>query len=125
MTDNTQDHDKSQSASLPLIDCLKPAVRLRVASLLEQLDQTVMDRTLLTIKEDDLKEELERLQKEAGVVGFRHGWLTFCCQPVAGRKTLDKLLLIENGCPASVLKASYVTGKPSTRTTFKHLEEDE
>jgi hypothetical protein len=99
-------------------------IRKRVMQLLEDLDQTVREKLALSIREDDLKEELEQLQKQSGKVGFRHGWLCFRAQQVAGRKTLDKMLLLENGCPASVLNSSYKTGKPTTRLTFKHLDEE-
>jgi hypothetical protein len=116
--------NKVEYVKLPPIADLDQEKRARIAKLMESLDEVITEKLHLTIKEDDLKEELERLQQETGRTGFRHGWLIFCAQSVAGRRTLDKMLLLENGCPAAVLNASYVTGKPSTRVTFKHLEEE-
>lgn len=119
-----EDKERLEFKKLPPVTELDTQKRKQVIDLLETLDQVATEKALLGMREDDLKDELERLQKETGKTGFRHGWLCFTAQSVAGRKTLDKMLLLENGCPAAVLNASYKEGKPSTRVTFKHLDEE-
>ncbi len=109
---------------LPLVTDLDTETRQRVTALLESLDQLITEKRKLLDKEDDLKNELSSLQKSKGKSGFRHGSLCFVAQSVAGRKTLDKELLLENGCSAAVIAMSYKTGAPSTRCTFKRLTEE-
>lgn len=129
MTNNSEDNSKPDNkvafAALPLTDYLEPTVKIRVRHLLETLDQVAAQRASLEVQEDDLKMELEALQKTTGRTGFRYGFLTFCSQPVAGRRTLDRMLLIENGVAAAIINDSMKTGKPSTRNTFKRLSAED
>lgn len=115
--------DRIEYAKLPPIDYLETETRQRVIALLESLDQVVTEMAKLADREDDLKQELERLQAASGRPGFRYGWLCFVAQSVAGRKTLDKMLLLENGVSAKTIESSYKEGKPGTRCTFKRLPE--
>ncbi len=115
--------DRIEYAKLPTVTDLGTETRQRVITLLETLDQVTAEKAKLVDREDDLKQELVKLQKETGRVGFRYGWLCFVAQPVAGRKTLDKMALIENGVPAATIAASYKEGEPGTRCTFKRLPE--
>ena len=119
------DKEHQELKHLPTIADLDTAQRLEIMNLMEELETVVEQRRALAVREDHLKDELERWQKELKKPGFRHGWLIFRSEVTAGRKTLDKLLLLENGCPAHVLNESYKTGSPSTRVIFKRLEEEE
>ena len=119
-----EDKERLEFKKLPSVNDLEAEKRKQVIDLLETLDQIVAQKGVLAIREDDLKDELERLQKELGKTGFRHGWLCFTSQPVAGRRTLDTMMLMEAGVPAATINACYKTGKPSTRVTFRHLDEE-
>lgn len=119
-------YEKFDHKKIPSVDNLKaPAIKATVIALLVRLDKVKADKEKLEIEEDDLKTELEVIQEKVGWTGFRHEQFCFYASRVAGRKTLDKMLLLENGCPASVLNASYKEGQPSMRRTFKRLEEGE
>ncbi len=124
---STPEESKSERLefqALPAVADLETKTKQRVIAALELLDQVSAQKAVLEAREEELKAELERLQLEAGRPGFRYGWLCFASVPTKGRKTLDKMLLLENGCPASVLNASYKTGEPGTRCTFKRLSEE-
>jgi hypothetical protein len=120
-----EDKERQELKKLPSVEGLEAEARKEVMMLLECLDELMVKKAELALQEDNLKDRLEELQKQLKLPGFRHGWLTFRAQPVAGRRTLDKMLLLENGCPASALNLSYKEGQPSTRVTFKHLSEEE
>lgn len=117
------DNDKVQLKNLPGIEDLKSVTKTRIVLLLARLDRVIAERDALNVEEDDIKTELETIQKATGRAGFRHGTLCFMAQAVAGRRTLDKMLLLENGCPVAALNASYKVGAESVRRTFKNLEE--
>ena len=118
--------EKFEFKKLPNVEHLKaPAIKATVIALLTRLDKVKTDKDRLDIEEDDLKTELEVLQEKVGWTGFRHERFCFIASRIAGRKTLDKMLLLENGCPASVLNASYKEGQPTVRRTFRRLEEGE
>lgn len=116
--------DRLEFATLPLVTELDTEVQQRVIALLEILDSLTKEKAQVLTKESDAEEELERLQKAHSKPGFRHGRLVFASQPVAGRRSLDRGLLLENGCSASIIADSYKTGTPSTRCTFKKLPEE-
>jgi hypothetical protein len=118
--------DRTQLSKLPPVADIQADKRARIMHLMEELEVIITQKNALAVLEDEAKDELEKLQMETGKPGFRHGWLVFTAQVVKGRKTLDKMMLLENGCPASILNASYKTGEPYTRSIFKHLtQEDE
>jgi hypothetical protein len=111
-------------AELPIVTTLETQVRQRVIALLELLDKVSEDRRKLEDQEDDILNELTKLQEETNKKGFRHGWLCFTAQKVAARRTLDTMMLIENGCPASIIEQSYKEGKPSVHRKFHRLKEE-
>ncbi len=112
-------------SKLPLVTDLELGVRQEVTALLERLDKLTQDKARLLDQEDDTKNELSRLQRRSNKAGFRYGQLCFVSQTVAGRKTLDRELLLEAGCPALVIAQGYKVGAPGTRCTFKRLKEGE
>jgi hypothetical protein len=112
-------------AKLPPVAELELAVRREAMALLERLDLVTADKRKLVDLEDDLKNQLDAILKQSGRPGFRHGWLAYAVEEMAGRKTLDKLLLMENGCPAAIVDQSYKVGKPYIRQTFRHLTEED
>jgi hypothetical protein len=119
-----EDKERLEFKKLPSVSDLETQLRKRVIETLEALDQIVIEKNKLAIQEDEMKDELERLQKESGKTGFRHGWLCFTAQAVAGRKTLDTMMLMEAGVPAATIQSCYKVGRPTTRVTFKHLDEE-
>lgn len=119
------DNDKQLFAKLPQIHDLDAPRRDRIITLLERLDEVNDQLHKFEDEKDDIFNELVKLQEETARTGFRYGWLCFTAQKVAGRKTLDKLLLMENGCPAAVIKESYKEGNPSIRRMFYRLREED
>jgi hypothetical protein len=119
------DNDRQQYINLPLINDLDTQPRQRVIALLERLDKLKEDLHKLGDEEDDILNELTRIQQETGRSGFRYGWLCFTAVKVAGRKSLDRLLLMENGCPAAVIQQSYKEGNPTTHRKFHRLKEED
>jgi hypothetical protein len=116
--------ERVEFAKLPLTAELEPSIRKRVVELLELLDQTVATREEIEAAEEAYKLELEQLQTASQKPGFRYGLLCYTAQPTKGRKTLDKMALMENGCPAAVIAKSYKEGSPGVRRTFKRLPEE-
>lgn len=113
-------------ASLPSVAEMEDnETRARIMVLLESLDNAVAVRQELEANEEEWKAELETLQAATNKVGFKFGSLCFVSQPTKGRRTLDKMLLMENGVAAKIIQSSYKEGKPGTRCTFKRLAEDE
>ena len=124
--ENDFKEEKVAFAKLPPVAGIQDTgKRLRVMELMEQLETILAQKSNLLVMEDEAKDELERMQKEMAKPGFRHGWLAFCSQQVKGRRTLDKMLLLENGCPAAILNQSYKTGEPYVRNIFKRLDEED
>ncbi len=110
-------------AKLPAVTSLEDqSIASQVIRALEQLDLITSKKQALEMEEDDLKEKLAELQKKVKLPGFRFGTFCFAAQAVEGRRTLDRMALMENGVPASIIAASYKKGKPSQRCTFKRLE---
>ena len=60
----------------------------------------------------DIKDGLAYIAKKYRVDGMQHGSLVVYYSGSKTRKTLDKTLLVENGCPADVVAASYKESKP-------------
>lgn len=61
-----------------------------------------------------IKARLTEIIREEGWDGIRSG--RFCCMPryQAGRKTLDRTLLVENGVTPEQIEASFKVGGPIT-----------
>ncbi len=116
--------DRIEFAKLPPVEELPVEPRQEIIALLERLDRVTQVRDRLADEEDDIKNALERLQRNTGKTGFRYGYLCFISQSVAGRKSLDKGLLLEEGVSAVTIAKCYKTGNPSTRVTFKRLSEE-
>ncbi len=121
----TSKDERVEFAKLPLTTGLASQTQAKVEGLLEQLDWIKSQKLNLQIQEDDMVDQLAHLQRETGRAGFRWGNLAFCSQPTKGRNTLDRMLLMEKGVSAAVIKASMKTGEPGVRNTFKRLGEDD
>lgn len=117
------DQNKEMS-KLPNVMELEDGYRQKVEKLLERLDEVNESRKKLEDEEDDILSELTQIQGKTNQKGFRYGWLCFTATKTAGRKTLDKMLLIENGCPAAVINQSYKEGAPGLRRIFHRLKEE-
>lgn len=122
--ERSETQDRSGMASLPAVNDLEEPVKKKVICLLEALDHLVFEKNRIASREDEIKDELEQLQRETGRNGFRYGWLCYRAQQISGRRTLDKFMLMENGVPAKTIEQSYKTGKPYMQQTFRRLSED-
>lgn len=75
---------------------------------------------------DEVKAKLRALQRSKDLRGLRDGSLCYFSREVPGKRTLDKMMLIENGVGAEVIEDSMKTGKPYVEYRFKNLKlEDE
>lgn len=123
--DSKEESNRFEWGALPAVAALENIqTRQRVIALLELLDQLVTKREELETAEETCKAELEQLQVANSLPGFKYGLLAFASQATKGRKSLDKLLLMENGVSAAIIQSSYVAGKPSVRRTFRKLPDE-
>jgi len=109
-------------ASLPLISKLPSKKMKKAQTLLEELDALEMQIDTAAERKEEIQMELETIQTDAEMDGLRFGGLCFRASTVAGRKTLDKTRLVENGCTLEIIEASYKTGKDYTKREFKRIE---
>lgn len=118
-------------AALPLISALPKKQMDKARSLMEEVD--LINEQMITLQERkieilggkqgkvEIQGELEKIQLAAGLDGLRYGDWAYVSSISPGRKTLDKGLLLENGCPPEAIAASYKEGKPFTTRTFRNL----
>ena len=116
------DKNDGMFRSLPQIVVLEQALQVKTRKLLTELEGVVDAKKSLEEREAEIKGELQGIQERVGLAGLRDGPRCFVAEQVAGRKTLDKGLLVENGCPVKVLEASYKQGEAMWRRTFKVLD---
>lgn len=71
-----------------------------------------------------IKARLTEIIREEGWDGMRSG--RFCCMSryQAGRKTLDRALLVENGVTPEQIEASFKVGDPITVVELPEIVED-
>jgi len=72
---------------------------------------------------DAIKTEITGLQLDNNIPAFRSG--RFCCitSEVAGRKTISRELLIDNGVDPDIIQASMKEGLPYFKTEFPTIDE--
>jgi hypothetical protein len=115
--------DLSVFANLPdIAEELKGPERKKVAALLEELGNLQAQTKLNDERSDEIKNILALTQAKHQLNGLRFGNLAFRVLQVPGRKTLDKLLLMENGVDPETIEASMKFGNPSMRREFKRLD---
>jgi hypothetical protein len=113
--------------SLPLISVLPKKEMNAARELLEELDMMLYfidENGEYKSREERakrIKEELGGIQVAHGLEGMRFGGLTFAEREVSGRKTLDKVKLLENGVGVETIEASYVDGMPYKTRTYKRV----
>ena len=115
MTDGTL-----KFAELPDATKVLPAEMAKnVKQLLEDLRDLEAADEATSKALEETKAALELLQ--ADQPGLRVGDLCFVSRMTAGRKTLDKVSLMENGVSKAQIDASHKIGKAYTTRTFKDL----
>ena len=114
-----EDKDAGKYASLPLISVLAKPDMTKARRLLQELEGLVAARKEMEEREDEIKELLAALQQDNSLPGLRDQGRCFCVETLAGRKTLDKGLLVDNGVTAEQIEASMKEGKPYDRKVFK------
>ncbi len=83
-----------------------------MAALLIQM-QAIEDRM------EEIKMDLEQFQYMVDAPGLRHENYVFTAHEVAGRKTLDKILLQQNGVSKEVIEASSRQAESHMRRMFR------
>jgi hypothetical protein len=99
--------------------------RKRIIALLTKLAELDLEMKANKTRMDKTKDELETLQNETGMIGFRFEKLCFISREVPGKKTLDKMALIENGVEPEVIEKSMKTGKSYIEHRFKDISDGE
>ena len=116
--------DLSVFANLPdITEELKAPDRRRTAPLLEELAELTDCMKRDSERIEQLKGLLESIQTKYGLSGLRFGNLAFRTLEVAGRRTLDKTLLVQNGVDPETIEASMKESAPSVRREFRRIEE--
>lgn len=82
-----------------------------VNKILEDLKQAYVDYTRTKLVFEQLKKEYADLMGDSSC---RNEEMAVIATPTSGKKTLDKVLLIENGVTIDQIEASYKTGKGYT-----------
>lgn len=113
--------DPIKYAELPEVSELGPRLMKQAAELLAELGVVIERQKADEELEKELKVKLEKMQNEAELPGLRHMQWCFVARQAAGRRTLDKMLLIENGVDPEVIEQSMKTGEPYVTRTFKDL----
>lgn len=101
------------------MDGVRSQQRKEVRDLLYELDAADAAATANKDRAEEIKLELERLQKAIGSPGLRHGRLCFRFHMAAGRKQLSVAKLQENGVPKHIIDDSFTKGKP---VAYRRLE---
>lgn len=115
--------DQSVFTNLPDVTTakLKTADRKTSTALLEELDGLSELSKTTDERITEIKDLLAGIQDRNHLAGLRFGNFAFRTLEVAGRKTLDKALLVQNGVDPETIEASMKEGKPSMRREFKRL----
>lgn len=114
-------HNSETLSALPELKPAKAAHKSLIAKLNEAHGmKATIDRCEARFKE--LKDEIQQIQQQLDLPQFRAG--RFCCitTQTAGRRTLDKAMLVDNGVDPDIIEASYKEGAPSQRTEFPVIE---
>lgn len=86
--------------------------------LFEEMAALEIQKAALEDRMEEIKLTLEQFQYMVDAPGIRHEDRVFIASEVKGRKILDTILLIENGCPKQALKDSYRQSPPHIRRLF-------
>ena len=128
-----RDTESTPFTSLPLISVLDSKTMKKAKLLLEELAQ--LDEYIemyesrrkeivgYSDKGKDFPGELEVIQQAAGLPGLKFGRLCYRVSEQAGRRSIDRGLLMENGVRAEVIEASMKEGSPYKRREFKVVPE--
>lgn len=108
-------------AELPLVSVLPRKLMDEAKDLLEELDSIRQLKETYASREDELKRRLEDIQSEHELCGLRYGQLAYCARSNEGRRTLNKIKLIELGVSAQVVEAAYKRGDPYIKREFRNL----
>ncbi len=89
--------------------------------LFEELAGLTVQSEALADRMEEIKLELEQFQYMVDGPGIRYENHAFVASEVKGKKILDKVLLIQNGCPKAALDSSYRQGASHTRRIFTRI----
>jgi hypothetical protein len=109
--------------SLPDIREFDHADTVECASLLEEYAIYKEQADACEKRMKRIKEQLRDHCESYGTGGMRSGSLAVYYRGMVTRKTLDKTLLLENGCPLEALEASYREGTPFLDMSIRAIKE--
>ena len=102
----------TKADSFPLIADFAPPDQVEALRLMEEDVAYQEQEEAVKKARRDIKDGLARIAKAYSVAGMRWGSLVVYYSGSKTKKTLDKTLLVENGCPADVIAASYRESAP-------------
>jgi len=89
--------------------------------LFEEMAALVVQMEALGDRMEEIKLELEQFQYMVDAPGIRHENYVFSAHEVAGRKTLDKILLQQNGVSKEIIEASMRKAESHMRRLFRSI----
>lgn len=100
--------------SAPTVDDLESSKprRKTIAALLLNAADLKQEIARCKAELDDLIDQLLSHSQRLGTTSIRHEGVAFYCSESEGKRTLDRVLLIENGVDPNIIEASMKTGKP-------------
>mgnify|MGYP001557776701 FL=1 len=109
-------------AELPLISVLEQREMDKARELMEELEAVKARREVEEEREEEIKVELGKIQREAELRGLRWGGWAFCQHDMPGRRTLDKEMLVAKGVGVEVIEACMKQGKGWVQRDFKPVK---
>lgn len=113
-------------ADLPDIHALKglkPGDRGEMQDLLGELAVVMFNKSQAEAREKEIKADLELLQRRNNLYGLRYKDWCFYAKDTPGKKTLNKVLLLEAGVEADVIEACMKPGRDYVSHYFRDLSE--
>ncbi len=89
--------------------------------LFEEMAALIVQMEALGDRMEEIKLELEQFQYMVDAPGIRHENYVFSATEVAGRKTLDKILLQQNGVSKAIIEASQKQAESHIRRMFRSI----
>lgn len=109
-------------ASLPLVSVLNKKLMKEATDLLQEAQANKFRIAEFQTRQAEVLDRLTEIQRESKQPGLRSGNLAFRWTVTKGRKSLNKVKLIENGVLPSIIEASYVEGEAGEKQEFKEIK---
>lgn len=93
----------------------------QVMDLLQEAEELSVEIASKAVRLEDIKTILLNVQNENEMNGIRHNNFAYVASFQDGKRTLNKEMLIENGCDPDIISNSYKTGDGFWKREFKSV----